>query len=509
MDGLPLALTIAGASLRDDATNFDKYLEYHNTSWTKVQRKSQKLSHYDQTLLTTWDVALERVKKKNQDSEGLLLLWGYFDNQDIWWDMLKDGREATTDAWFRRITEHELSFSSAMRPLCQYALAEPNPVPPKEGGGSRGYSMHPCVHEWVKNGLNEDEKIWNQDKKAEMKKLVVSCLARHVPRMDPPNFTIVRERLNKHADRCWQVIREMPRENDDVPWAESMHELGVLYTRIRALDRAEELFKRALEVWEKELGHDHLATLRTVNNLGVVYRHQRRLNMASEMLHRALAGKLKTLLPGDQYYVSTYIQLGVLYEQQNQLLRAEEFYRCALEASEKVEHEKRNQLPRAEEFYALEVSKKVERKDDSDILRTARSLGLLCSRDQKKLGEAEKLLQRAWRGYERLRGAEHHLTVSIILELASVYEKQKRFAEAEDLLREAWKRYEEVVHESTQRTGFPFSDFYERRGNISQAEWLKIQILDNMSINPYRRYPPPTPGRLLICWKEGWKEDAS
>lgn len=83
-DGLPLALAIAGAYLRQTAMSFSKYLKHYNERWATVQENAPTLRHYDKTLLTTWKLSLDQVKKTNHNSQKLFLLWGYFYNQDIW-----------------------------------------------------------------------------------------------------------------------------------------------------------------------------------------------------------------------------------------------------------------------------------------------------------------------------------------------------------------------------------------------------------------------------------------
>ncbi|KAF2727807.1 hypothetical protein EJ04DRAFT_391766, partial [Polyplosphaeria fusca] len=60
LDGLPLALSTAGA-----------YLEH--ASWLKLQRTSPTLSSYeDRSLYTTWQVTFDRIRKENAASAQLL-----------------------------------------------------------------------------------------------------------------------------------------------------------------------------------------------------------------------------------------------------------------------------------------------------------------------------------------------------------------------------------------------------------------------------------------------------
>jgi tetratricopeptide (TPR) repeat protein len=73
------------------------------------------------------------------------------------------------------------------------------------------------------------------------------------------------------------------------------HNLGNLYRRQGKLDKAEEMYARALEGREKALGRDHTSTLHTVNNLGVLYRRQGKLDKVEDMYRRTFTGFEKTL----------------------------------------------------------------------------------------------------------------------------------------------------------------------------------------------------------------------
>jgi tetratricopeptide (TPR) repeat protein len=64
-------------------------------------------------------------------------------------------------------------------------------------------------------------------------------------------------------------------------WTSSVH---------RMMDEAEKIFRRALEGKEKALGINHTSTLGTVNNLGLLYAGQGKLEKAKEMFRRALEG---------------------------------------------------------------------------------------------------------------------------------------------------------------------------------------------------------------------------
>jgi hypothetical protein len=75
LDGLPLALSTAGAYLEHVNTSFAEYLRLYEASWLKLQRTSPRLPFYeDRSLYTTWQVTFDRIRQQNAASAQLLKL---------------------------------------------------------------------------------------------------------------------------------------------------------------------------------------------------------------------------------------------------------------------------------------------------------------------------------------------------------------------------------------------------------------------------------------------------
>lgn len=153
LDGLPLALATAGAYLSQVSTSLQDYLRHYQTSWLKLQRTTPQLQSYDHTLYTTWDVSFEHLRIQNTSAAKLLQLWAYFDNQDVWYELLAAGRDSGPE-WFSKLVSDELDFTEAIRLLCDHGLVE-------RLENSDGYGMHTCVHDWATYALNteNDSKI--------------------------------------------------------------------------------------------------------------------------------------------------------------------------------------------------------------------------------------------------------------------------------------------------------------------------------------------------------------
>jgi hypothetical protein len=80
-------------------------------------------SYEDRALYSTWQLSLDHIKQQNELSARLLQLWAYFDNQDIWFELLQhsilDGPE-----WFSQLNEDELSFNQGAATLLGAAAAD-------------------------------------------------------------------------------------------------------------------------------------------------------------------------------------------------------------------------------------------------------------------------------------------------------------------------------------------------------------------------------------------------
>jgi hypothetical protein len=126
----------------------------------------------------------------------LLCLWAYFDNHDLWFELLQHSDSDDPD-WIRKLTEDELSFHAAVRVLTDHGLVEIDTASQREVE-SRGYSMHSCVHSWTKHVLNQK---WDPD----LAKLSLKFVASHVLKKETAGWWLRQQPLLYHATRCTDV----------------------------------------------------------------------------------------------------------------------------------------------------------------------------------------------------------------------------------------------------------------------------------------------------------------
>ena len=82
-----------------------------------------------------------------------------------------------------------------------------------------------------------------------------------------------------------------------MPTAQVLNNLGLMYQRQGALDKARPLLERSLAIREQKVGPDHIDVARVLNNLAIVHQEKAELDIAERLYTRALAIYEKTLGP--------------------------------------------------------------------------------------------------------------------------------------------------------------------------------------------------------------------
>ncbi|KAF2491466.1 hypothetical protein BU16DRAFT_565165 [Lophium mytilinum] len=344
LDGLPLALSTAGAYLEHVTFSFAEYLQLYEASWLKLQMTSPMLSSYeDRSLYTTWQVTFDQIRKQNAASAQLLKLWAYFDKQDVWFEPLQHAcsaddkwiRKLTAqdDEWIRKLTEDDLNFNEAVRLLCVYVLAHAEPSL-RQPSRFAGYSLHSCVHSWTISVLNCE---WDNN----LARLALTCVAFEVPSRDVDKWWRLQQRLLQHAARHEYFIADGIVDTKGIEWV--LHNLGSLYGDQGKLADAEAMYTRALQGYKEALGPKHTLTLKMINNLGIVYvkqgllyADQGKLANAEAMYTRALEGYEEALGLKHTSTLNTVHNLGILYKKQGKLANAEAMYTRALQGYEEA-----------------------------------------------------------------------------------------------------------------------------------------------------------------------------
>ncbi len=405
LDGLPLALATAGAYLNQTAVTWEEYIRLYRQPQRHMYQRS--LSSEEQVLYVIWGISYERIGRQSEEAAMLLHLWTYFDNEDLWYNLLRQGHSRGPE-WFRALTADETSFNDAVRLLCDYGLVEADTAI-EHPAEARGYRMHGCVHRWVKQVLN-------QPPAADLALLAMTCVGSHVSRNTDRHSRAAQGRLAQHAHRCLATLSE---HGISILQGEEwiLHRLGDFCSLQGRLADAEDMYKRCLQA--NGTTQPDMSTLGTLNNLGVFYYNQGRFDEAAIMYERALWGKEAYLGPEHPSTLDTVNNLGCLYYRQGRLNKAMAMY-----------------------SRALEICEKTLGYDHMSTLEAANNLGAVYY-EQDRLQTAMGMYKQAVRGYET-RGLEKaDSNVSALYaswNMANLYVKLGRVSEAKVL----YERYQDA-----------------------------------------------------------------
>jgi tetratricopeptide (TPR) repeat protein len=458
LECLPLALALAGRYMFGTKTSPGKYLQLYQEQWIELQKKHPQLREYGNGgIHTTWTISYEQIRKSHPIAANLLILWAYFDKQDLWYGLLSESFYYQPD-WYQELVRSELDFKDAVRTLLTYSLVEEHSVPDS-------YSMHSVVHEWC------FEHFW-EDNKQSMIPIALVAVGSMVPENGRFMDSMLPRRLLPHAIRqVYLQSRAEGKLKEDLRGSvyereitlSSLNHLGVLLEQQGRLAEAKALHIRALAGSEETLGSEHRLTLDIVNNLGALYLQQGKLAESEAFYIRALSGKEKLLGPEHISTLGTINNFGLLFRQQGKLAESEAFYMRALSGKEKVlgpEHistlntinnlgvlfKKQGRLAEAESFYkrALSGYEKALELDHISTLDTVDNFGLLFEK-QGRLAEAESFYKRALSGYEKILGLDHISTLHTVKNLGTIYKQQGRLPEAETFYKRALSGMEKAL----------------------------------------------------------------
>ncbi|KAK2591961.1 hypothetical protein QQS21_010333 [Conoideocrella luteorostrata] len=321
LDGHPLALSMAGAHIDRTGISIADFLRLYIQPMLRYRGIGTGVSLCSgRTIYSTIQLSFEQVKRESQLSAQLLQHWAYFDNQDLWFELLQQGSSSGPN-WFCQMMKDEPSFIQAVTVLEEYGFLQSQ----KSDVESDGYSIHSALHWWTVHVLNEELN-------SEMVGLALECVSKHIPTRNSPNSWAIQQRLFPHAARCWSLIEGETVDNSSRTWA--LNRLGYLYIQQGKYGDANEIFQRALRGKERAVGIDDTSTLDTVNSLGALYADQGRLKEAEAMYERALQGYELAL--GTRHILTLNIvsNIGRLYADQGRLKEAEAMYERALQGYE-------------------------------------------------------------------------------------------------------------------------------------------------------------------------------
>ncbi|MBI3610129.1 MAG: tetratricopeptide repeat protein [Nitrospirae bacterium] len=234
-----------------------------------------------------------------------------------------------------------------------------------------------------------------------------------------------------------------------------LHNLGSLYHDRGRYAEAEPLYQQALAIWEKALGPGSPDVATALNNLAALYFAQGKYAQAEPFFKRALAIWEKAFGPDNLDLVQSLNNLAEVDRALNRPAEAEPLYRRAIALQEKAlgpNHPDLVQnLNNLAELYrnlnrpaeaaplfqrALAIREKTLRPNDPVLAASFQNLASL-DYDLGRYAEAEPLYQQALALREKALGPEHSDVAAVLNQLAALYYAEHKYTQAEPLYRRA------------------------------------------------------------------------
>lgn len=181
-----------------------------------------------------------------------------------------------------------------------------------------------------------------------------------------------------------------------------LNNLAGLYRMQKNFAGAEEMHKRALDIWRRNFGDEDLRTAKSLNNLALLYQDEGRFSEALRLQEQALSIREKKLHRSDPSLAVSLNNLAGLYRREHQFEKAEGYYQRAL--------------------VIFEAS------GPGDRIQSAKTLNnlALLYQDMGRTQDAEKLCVRAHALSRQILGPKHPMTVQIASNLAELQHSHAR-----------------------------------------------------------------------------------
>ena len=482
-----------------------KYTEHYDRTWQRLMEKQGQfpLEEYgDRSLLTTWIMSYEQVRRHSEGAASLLKLWGFLDCGELWYKLLAAGAQLeeelliTLPTGLIDIMEDELEFADTVGLFLRYSLADATE-------GTDSYSMHSVPHKWCGQLVDGPAKYAFG--------LIATGLIAHSVSKARTSFE-KRGRLLAHTEYISAWMEETPFDNilgasetftsiEAVVPANFFHIIGSLLRDHGRLDEAKTMFEKELRIYEKKLQSPDLI---------IVYKQYENI----------LRTKEEIFGPEHASIHSASSQLAFFYEVQGRLDEADVLYEQVKQQTGKSTKADTSSAPDKHgwELPGKDIVKEIEYESISnsleeldgdntelgsmlrsatwisftgrlvkiftEMLSTFISLGSVY-KSQNRLDNAERIYKRALRGHEmipNLPNPEHFydITFTTMDELGQTYVEQNRPDEAKNMYEQALQIYEKNSTVEFQPTPYileKLGDIYTGWGQLDQAEKMYIQAL--------------------------------
>jgi tetratricopeptide (TPR) repeat protein len=416
LDYMPLAITQAAAYISQRAPRYtvSRYLNDIRGSdkgraglLNKDVGDSRRDGTASNSIMATWQISFEHIRKEKPSAARLLSLMSLFDRQGIPEYLLCKLADVDNkaDILVDTTDKSAIDFEEDIHTLISYSLISSN----IEGNV---FEMHRLVQfstkKWL--GLYGEIERW--------KERYIMIMDRAFPEPEYENWTAC-QAMFPHAE---VVLAYRPLNRKYLAQWATILSNAASYARDKgSYTVAEQMEQEALESRRELLGEEHPDTLTSMSNLALVLRRQGKYNEAEEMNRRTLELTERVLGKEHPDTLTSMSNLALVLRRQGKYNEAEEMNRQTLELRERVLG-----------------------KEHPDTLASMSNLVLVLNSEE-KYNEAEEMNRRTLELMERVLGKEHPETLTSIYCLAHLLQSQKRYSDSSILYQRALLGYQKKL----------------------------------------------------------------
>ncbi len=434
---LPLALEQAAAYIVAKGVSFAAYLRsYEKRRLQLLEKQQPQTGNYPNSVATTWAINFEAVKTNSPAAADLLNLSAFLAPDNIPYELLAFGKDHMGEllsAALAEALEDELVISELLAELTRYSLIRLE--------SDYRYSIHRMVQEVLRDGMDEATRL--------------AWLGRAVEALNEVfpsgEFETWQQcaRLVEHGQAIERHLEPIPYHT--VSAARLLNNAGYYLHEQGRYAEAEPLFRKALSIYEQQLGENHPDVASSLNNLAELYRAQGRYAEAEPLFRKALSIYEQQLGENHPHVASSLNNLALLYDSQGRYAEAEPLFRKALSIGEQQLGE-----------------------NHPHVAQSLNNLAALYY-SQGRYAEAESLFRKALSIGEQQLGEDHPHVAQSLNNLAELYRAQGRYPEAEPLyLRSLTVMLARLgqTHPDTQKVQQNFHNFLQQVIDAKQTAQL-------------------------------------
>ncbi|KAF8474189.1 P-loop containing nucleoside triphosphate hydrolase protein [Kalaharituber pfeilii] len=446
LEHLPLAIDQAGAYIYARQYSFSRYLKEYEANVTFLLSKEWKVGKHDRSVFAAWDLSFRAIQSQNSEAAELLLLCGFFDNNDICEDMLRRGMKLPMDVhlWAQMKLQMEPERHSKKAIEALFIIASAIDIP----------TSRRKVEDWAfeRRIMPHIFAIERQIKTMTMENKQILMAVDNLQ-----NVYMQHGYYKKAEEMCGIVLagREKTLDVDHPDTLTTVHNMAFVFGHQGQYKEALELYERALAGREKALGIDHPDTLTTINDMAIVFRQQGEYKKALELYVQVLAGREKALGIDHPGTLTTVHNMAFALGHQGQ-------YKKALELYERVLTGRENALGA----------------NHPDTLITVNNMAI-AFRQQGEYKKALELFKRALAGREKALGEDHPYTLTTVHNIAIAFEQQGQYKKALELFKRALVGREKALgldHPDTLTTINSMAHSFEAIGQSDKAQELRERV---------------------------------